>query len=44
MKLDKIFYKLGYKISKHPVLVIVLTFITLMLILSGLIFLEFEVI
>jgi hypothetical protein len=43
MRLDKLFYKLGFKISENPVIVILLTFITVLLILSGLIFLEFEV-
>jgi hypothetical protein len=43
MKLDKLFYHFGYKISQHPILVILISLITMGLILSGLVFLDFEV-
>jgi hypothetical protein len=44
MKLDKLFYYFGYKVSQHPILVIFISLITMGLILSGLMFLDFEVI
>lgn len=43
MKLDKFFYFIGLKISKHPIITIILSLSIMTLILSGLIFLEFEV-
>jgi hypothetical protein len=43
MKLDKIFYNLGYKISKHPILVTIASLLITGLLMTGLMFLEFEV-
>ena len=44
MRLDKAFYYLGYKIAKYPILFIIITFLSICLLLTGLVFLEFEVI
>lgn len=43
MKLDKIFYWIGLKVSIHPLKVIAVSVLVLAIILSGLMFLEFEV-
>ncbi len=43
MKLDKFFYFIGLKIAQNPVITIVLSISVMALILSGLLFLEFEV-
>ena len=44
MKLDKLFFWIGKKIARHPETVIILSLLSISIILSGLIFLEFEVI
>jgi hypothetical protein len=43
MKLDKIFYWIGYKVSKHPILVIITSLSIMAIILGGIMFLEFDV-
>ncbi len=43
MKLDKIFYWIGLKVSKHPILVIVTSLTFMAILLGGLMFLEFDV-
>lgn len=43
MRLDKLFYWLGYNISKHPVTTILLSVCIVGFITSGLMFLSFEV-
>lgn len=43
MKLDKLFFWVGKKIARHPETVIILSLLSMSIILSGLIFLEFEV-
>jgi len=43
MKLDKVFYYIGLKIARHPVITIILSLSIMTLICSGLLFLEFEV-
>jgi hypothetical protein len=43
MKLDKIFYWIGLKVSKHPILVIISSLSIMAIILGGIMFLEFDV-
>lgn len=43
MKLDKIFYWIGYKVSNHPILVIITSLSIMAVILGGIMFLEFDV-
>lgn len=43
MKLDTLFYSIGLFISNHPVKVIIVSISIMTIILSGLMFLEFEV-
>lgn len=43
MKLDKIFYWIGLKVSKHPIMVIIISLFIITIIMGGLMFLEFDV-
>ena len=43
MKLDTLFFQIGFTIAKYPIYTIVITLMIVALILSGLMFLEFEV-
>ena len=43
MKLDKIFYWIGLNVSKHPILVIIISLTIMTITLGGLMFLEFDV-
>jgi hypothetical protein len=44
MKLDNFFYWIGWKVSSHPVKIITVGLAFMSILLTGLIFLEFEVI
>jgi len=44
MKLDKLFYWIGLKVSKQPVFVIIVSLAIMAVLLGGLMFLEFDVI
>lgn len=44
MKLDNLFFWIGKKVARHPLAVMIISLITISIILSGLMFLEFEVI
>lgn len=43
MKLDNLFFWIGKKVARHPLAVMVISLIATGIILSGLMFLEFEV-
>ncbi len=43
MKLDNLFFLIGKKVARHPITVIIISLISVSIILSGLMFLEFEV-
>lgn len=43
MKLDNLFFWIGKKVARHPIAVMVISLLTTAIILSGLMFLEFEV-
>ena len=42
MGLEDIFYWIGFKVSSHPILVSVVTLMTTSIILTGLVFIDFE--
>lgn len=44
MKLDNLFFWIGKKVARHPLAVMIISIVTISIILSGLMFLEFEVI
>lgn len=43
MKLDRLFFKLGYTISKYPIYTICISLLIVSILLTGLVFLQFEV-
>lgn len=43
MKLDNLFFWIGRKVARHPVAILILSLMTICIILTGLMFLEFEV-
>jgi hypothetical protein len=43
MKLDRLFFELGYNISKHPFYTIIISLAVVGILLTGLLFLQFEV-
>ena len=44
MKLDKIFFQIGYTIAKYPIYTIIISLMIVAILLSGLMYLEFDVI
>ena len=44
MKLDNLFYRIGYTIAKFPIFTIIISLMVVGIILTGLVFLDFEVI
>ncbi len=43
MKLDNLFFWIGKKVARHPLAVMIISLLTTSIILTGLMFLEFEV-
>lgn len=43
MKLDNLFFWIGKKVARHPLAVMVISLLAISIILTGLMFLEFEV-
>lgn len=44
MRLDRIFYKIGYTIAKYPIYTVIISLMVTTIILSGLVFLDFDVV